>query len=314
MTGPTGARLFALALLLPALAACDGGTPLVIGGPGSGQGLFDRPRGIAAAHGRVAVLDCSGLLRRFTADGIPEAAFPVMPAGSRRGFPLGLLLRPDGGTLVVHTHESALVSYAPEGRETGRRGNGGVAEGELCMPQRAVEHGGEVFVSEFGYEECRRVQVFTPDGRFLRRIGGPGTEAVFARPMGLAVDRDGVLWVADSSHRLLRFDPASGRLLGALGGEGDGPGRLRWPTGVAALPGGGVVVAEAGNHRLQRFAADGAPRGTFGGPGAAPGEFRGPYDVALDAPFLFVADTENHRVQRFRLDSMRWESPAGEAP
>ncbi len=178
------------------------------------------------------------------------------------------------------------------------------------MPQRAVLREGEVIVSDFGYEPCRRVQVFTPEGRFLRRIGGPGTEAVFRRPMGVALDAAGVLWVADESGTLFRFDPATGRLLGTAASEGAEPGRTVWPTGIAALPDGGVVVCEAGNHRLQRFAADGKPLGVFGGPGAAPGEFRTPYDLAVDPPFLFVADTDNHRVQRFRLNAIPWKTGA----
>ena len=301
----------ALSLLLPLLPACDAAAPLVIGGPGSTPGRFDRPRGISARAGRIAVLDVSGRLQRFSFDGVLEREHPVMPAGSLRGFPLGLLLRPDGESLVVHTHEAALVRYAADGREISRWGVNGVKDGEFCMPQRAVEWNGKVFVSDFGYEECRRVQVFTPEGKFLRRIGGPGTESVFQRCMGLAVDIAGVLWVADESHRLYRFDAATGRPLGALGKEGDGPREMRWPTGMAALPNGGVVICEAGNSRLQRFDGAGKSLGVFGGPGALPGEFRGPYDLAVDPPWLFVADTDNHRVQRFRLDAIPWAPPGG---
>ena len=182
---------------------------------------------MAAAGGILAVIDTSGDLRRFTSEGIPDGRHPVMPPGARRGYPLGLLLRPDGSTLVVHTHEAALVTYDREGRERARIGNGGVREGEFCMPQRAVVSGGRYVVSEFGYEECRRVQVFSPDGTFLRRIGGPGTDAVFERPMGLAVDEAGVLWVADAAHFLWRFDLDSGRLLDRIGGEGGGAGGTR---------------------------------------------------------------------------------------
>lgn len=299
--------------LLALASACAPPPPLVIGGPGSDPGRFVRPRGVAASAGRVAVLDTTGRLQRFGPDGALEAHHPVMPPGSVRGFPLGLLLRPDAASLVVHTHESALVAYDAKGKETSRRGNGGVKDGEFCMPQRAVEWKGEVYVTDFGYEPCRRVQVFAPDGRFLRRLGGEGTDTVFQRPMGLAVDAGGVLWVADASNRIFRLDPATGRALGTVGSEGDCPGRLRWPTGLAALPGGGVVACEAGNHRLQRFDAEGRSLGTFGTCGSAPGEFRGPYDLAVDPPWLYVADTENHRVQRFVLDRIPWKAPAAEA-
>jgi DNA-binding beta-propeller fold protein YncE len=297
--------LLLAALLLPACGS--GGAPLVLGRPGLGPGEFDTPRGLAAAGGRVAVLDRTGRLQRFTAGGVLERAHRVMPEEVRRGFPLGLVLDPDGSSLVVHTHDAALVRYDPSGRETLRWGSAGVGDGGFTMPQRACTAGGEVFVSDFGYEDAHRVLVFTPEGRFLRRIGGPGTGAVFRRPMGVAVDGEGVLWVADASHRLFRFEAASGRPLGTVGREGGGPGELRWPTGIASLPGGGVAVCEAGNHRLQRFDAAGRPRGTFGRNGGAPGEFREPYDLAADPPWLFVADTGNHRVQRLRIDAVPWQ-------
>lgn len=307
--------LFPILLLAPvSLAACeDRSAPLVIGRPGAGDGEFDTPRGISAANGAVAVVDKSGRVQLFSSDGTFLRAFPVTAPGARRGFPLGVLLEPGGGTVVVHTHDAALVRYGPDGKEVSRWGSNGVKDGELCMPQRAVVHGGEVFVSDFGYEQCRRVQVFAPDGRFLRRIGGPGTEAVFQRPMGVTVDGAGVLWVADESGRIFRFDPSSGRLLGTVGSAGRGAGQSTWPTGAAALPGGGVVVCEAGNHRLQRFDADGRSLGVFGRNGTGPGEFRTPYDLAVDPPWLFVADTDNNRVQRFRIDAIPWRPPGEEA-
>jgi tripartite motif-containing protein 71 len=290
------------------LAACEDAAPRILGRPGLADGEFDTPRGIAAAGGRVAVLDRTGRCQVFSPDGPFERSFRVVPEGARRGFPLGLLLDPSGAIRIVHTHDAALVLHGPDGREISRFGSSGLGEGEFTMPQRALLHGGEIFVSDFGYEDRHRILVFTPEGRFLRRIGGPGSGAALQRPMGLAVDETGVLWVADGSGKLFRFDARAGRLLGTVGREGSGPGELTWPTGLAAWPEGGVVVAEAGNHRLQRFAADGRSLGTFGRNGSGPGEFRTPYDCAVDGPRLWVADTDNHRVQGFRRDAIPWSA------
>jgi hypothetical protein len=283
-------------LLLLLLAGCeDPAAPLVIGRKGTFTGEFEAPRGIAASGDRLAVVDRSGRLQEFTADGAFVRAFPVMPEGSRRGFPLGVRFDGDG-FLVAHTHDAALVRYGAEGKEISRFGNEGVKDGEFCMPQRVVPFRGNLIVSEFGYAPCCRVQEFALDGKFLRRF--PGT---FHRPMGVAVDEAGILWVADTGGKVVRYEAATGRLLGPVADP------VVWPTGVAALPGGGVVVVEAGNHRLHRFAADGRSLGTFGRNGSLPGEFNTPYDVAVAPPWIFVADTENHRVQRFRLDAIPWE-------
>jgi len=307
----------AFALALPSILApgCSRGpSPLAIGRPGRGPGELDRPRAVAAAGGTVAVLDLSGRLQRFSAEGAFLGEHRVSPPEARRGFPLGVLLLEGGDALVVHTHDAALVRYGADGREASRFGVEGLADGTFGMPQRACLHGGELLVSDFGHPPCRRVQAFTPDGRFLRRLGGPGTDAPFERPIGLAVDRAGVLWVADVAHRLYRMDPATGRVLGVVGREGVGAAELRWPSGVAAHPEGGVVVAEQGNHRLQRFDSSGASLGVYGSAGSGPGQFLGPWDVAVDPPWIFVADTDNHRVQRLRLDAVPWAPPGKEAP
>lgn len=300
----------ALALAAAALlAGCDGAPAVtVIGRPGINGGEFDRPRGIAASEGRIAVVDMTGRLQRFRGDGTLEVEVPVMPEGSLRGFPLGVLLRPDGGVTVVHTHEAGLVTYSPEGRETKRFGNYGVRTDEFCMPQRAVPVEDGFLVTDFGYLPCRMVKHVSPDGALLGTLGGPDTDAVFARPMGIAVTPDGsgrpAVWVADTSHHL--FVLREGVPSVVLGGEGDGVGRLRFPAGVAVHPDGGVVVCEAGNHRLQWFGPDGRSRGVFGRMGPAPGEFRGPYDCAVDGRWIWVADTDNHRVQGMDLDDVPW--------
>ncbi len=307
----------ALAWLLATLPACDvPPAPVILGRPGVIAGEFDRPRGVAAAAGRVAVVDMTGRVQRFRTDGTLEAVFPVMPEGSRRGFPLGILLHGDLSCTVVHTHEAALVEYDPAGRETARTGEFGVRPDQFCMPQRAVPFAGGLLVSDFGYEPCRVVKHRAADGTLAGTLGGPGTDAVFARPMGLAVtttagDPVPTVWVADTTHRIFRL--RGGRLLDVVGAEGARPGELRFPTGLAVHPSGGVIACEAGNHRLQWFGEDGRTRGVFGRHGTAPGEFRGPYDVAVDDGRIWVADTDNHRVQGFVLASLPWRTTE-EAP
>ena len=64
-----------------------------------------------------------------------------------------------------------------------------------------------------------RVQMFTPEGKFVLGIGGHGTEpGQFHRPHGMAMDSHDYLYVVDSSnHRIQKFaipapnHPKSGR-------------------------------------------------------------------------------------------------------
>ncbi|OPZ14613.1 MAG: NHL repeat protein [candidate division BRC1 bacterium ADurb.BinA364] len=65
----------------------------------------------------------------------------------------------------------------------------------------AVGPHGQIVVAEYG---ANRIQIFSPEGASLGAIGGPGSApGEFASPWGVAVDRDGAIWVADTlNHRM----------------------------------------------------------------------------------------------------------------
>lgn len=141
----------------------------------------------------------------------------------------------------------------------------------------------------------------------LLEFGQAGSgDAQFNEPRGLAVDKQGNIYVADSmNNRIEKFD-ASGKLAAKWGEKGDKPGQFQQPSGVAVAPDGTVLVADLWNHRIQAFDAAGVFRwavGTFGEskdqPTEHPLEFYGPRDVAVDAQGnIYVTDTGNKRVQK----------------
>ncbi len=141
-----------------------------------------------------------------------------------------------------------------------------------------------------------------PDGRLV--VGAPGTGAGYLRrPAGLAVDRDGNVYVADSlNHRVQKYGP-DGRYLATLGG----PQQFREPWGVAVDRDGNVYVADTWNHRIQKFdrsfkllAAWGSPVRQGGLPNPGPLELYGPRAIAIDGDGnLWVTDTGNSRVLKF---------------
>jgi thiol-disulfide isomerase/thioredoxin len=97
-------------------------------------------------------------------------------------------------------------------------------------------------------------------------LDGPGPQAWFAQPSGLAVDPSGDLWVADSETSALRrltvaedgsatVETAVGRGLFDFGfrdGAADAA-RLQHPLGVAVLPDGSVAIADTYNGAVRRF-------------------------------------------------------------
>jgi tripartite motif-containing protein 71 len=134
--------------------------------------------------------------------------------------------------------------------------------------------------------------------RAVEVIGEAGTRPCqFSAPTGLAVDRDGALYVVDSNNHRVQRIALNGDVL-VYGRPGNGPAQLWGAQSVAVHPGGQFFfVAEQGNNRVQCFHFNGQSRG------ALPG-FRAPSGVAFDAEgHLWVADTGNARVVRINVQN-----------
>jgi DNA-binding beta-propeller fold protein YncE len=94
-------------------------------------------------------------------------------------------------------------------------------------------------------------------------------DAQLRRPEGIAVDRDGNLWVADYGRdRVVKLSP-DGHLLLVVGDRGAGPGEFIGPKGVTVDPNTGrIYVADTGNGRIQRLFPDGTPDAIWLMPGS----------------------------------------------
>lgn len=147
--------------------------------------------------------------------------------------------------------------------------------------------------------------------------GGLATDARLRSPSGVASDKGGNIYVADTAnHRLRRIGP-DGRIdtiagTGEAGYSGDGnlalTAKLRSPMGVAVDGEGNVYFSDTGNHAVRRvtkagiidtIAGTGEP-GAAGDNGVAKrAQLNRPQGLAFDpAGWLTIADTENHRIAR----------------
>jgi sugar lactone lactonase YvrE len=153
---------------------------------------------------------------------------------------------------------------------------------------------------------------FNADGTLLTSFGA----GLFVVPHGLHVDRDGNVWVTDSSdgtnntpnkgHQVFKFS-SNGRLLmtlGKAGVAGAGPDTFNRPSDVLVAPSGDIFVADGhggnSNARIVKFSSDGRFIKAWGAQGTAPGEFNVPHSLAMDSQGrLFVADVQNQRIQIF---------------
>ena len=131
-----------------------------------------------------------------------------------------------------------------------------------------MERGGSVLVSDSDNHSVRRVsphgQVTTVAGNgALGFADGVGDAARFTHPNGIEVDRQGLIYVADTNNHCIRtVQPADGTV-STLCGKGkeagcvNGPAakaRFRLPTGLALDTSEDLIVAEGNTSSLRKVA------------------------------------------------------------
>ena len=161
------------------------------------------------------------------------------------------------------------------------------------LPGIAVDVNGEIYRSD---PRTRAVIKRCCDGSESPLVCEHG---VFARPAGLALDRRGLLYVADpAARRLVVVLPDDGSVAGVV------VGKLKEPVDVAVTPEGTIYVADRAAGLIVRFnsrferCGDFVPRGLTGLP-----ETPAPIGVAIDADgAILVVDASHPRLLRFAPD------------
>jgi DNA-binding beta-propeller fold protein YncE len=296
-----------LALCALALAGCDlkrsSEPDRVWGVHGVKFGHLYKPRAAAFdVENHLYLADLTDRIQVFDRDGEYLRGWRT-PQFNVDG-PSGLTVDRNGRLLVADTHFYRVLVFSGAGDLLFQIGDGvqGTTPGRFGYPTDVViDRVGNFYVAEYGDND--RIQVFTPEGVWIRQWGGHGYEpGEFLKPRALAIDENERLYVADScNHRIQVFDK-DGKLLKLWGSRGDGAGQMCFPYDLAIGPDHCVYVCEYGNHRVQKFSSDGASLAVWGSAGRGPGQLYNPYALAVDnLGYVSVVDSNNHRVQRFRL-------------
>jgi DNA-binding beta-propeller fold protein YncE len=147
--------------------------------------------------------------------------------------------------------------------------------------------------------------------KLKRKMGTTGknheltTPGDFAKPTGVAVDKEGNLYVADTLNDRIEVFDADGLFIRTWGKNGDGPGYFARPKGVAIDSDGHVWVADGMQDRVQVFTNEGQLLIAIGGHGILPGQFQGLVNVASDTKRnrIYTSEIYPGRVQEFRYVS-----------
>ncbi len=190
-------------------------------------------------------------------------------------------------------------------------GQAGSDPGQLKSPRGiALAPDGSIYVADAGNN---RIEHFAADGTFLKAWGSYGTSSdtatapngTFNEPWGVAVDKDGYVYVADTwNYRIQKFT-ADGQFVTSWGsfGQADQPDALYGPRDLAFDAQGLLYVADTGNKRVVVFNPDGTYVTQFGTSGIDPGQFDENVGIAItSSDVIYIADTWNQRVQALTLD------------
>ena len=177
--------------------------------------------------------------------------------------PRAIATAPDGSMFVADSRNHRIVHLDAQGLFLNAFGSyGNVSEGNapggfFNEPWGvAVGPDGNVYVADTWNH---RIQVFTPEGGFLRLWSSfdvNGLPDGFWGPRGIAVDSSGRVFVTDTGkQRVVVFD-TNGNYLTQFGSIGMDAGNLDEPVGIAIGSDGNIFIADTWNYRVQVFEPD----------------------------------------------------------
>ncbi|MGW3208645.1 NHL domain-containing protein [Streptomyces sp. NPDC001135] len=263
----------------------------------------------------------------FVADGGPAV-------GTKLYNPYGVAVDGAGNLYIADVSNHRVRKVTPNGTITTVAGNGQagfVSDGGPAVATKlgspygvAVDGAGNLYIAEYSNHRVRKV---TPNGTITTVAGngqagfvsdgGPAVATKLHYPIGVAVDREGNLYIADYyNHRVRKVTPNG--IITTVAGNGQagfvsdgGPAvatKLHYPWGVAVDQDGNLYIGDRYNHRVRKVTPHGvittvAGNGIAGyvadgGPAVAT-SLHYPSHVAVDgAGNLYIGDGHNHRVRK----------------
>ncbi|MYN19487.1 gluconolaconase [Rugamonas sp. FT107W] len=309
------------------------------GMPGANNGRgrstrFADPFGVAVdSAGNVYVADGgdNNRIRKIAPDGTTTTLAGAVEgyaegAGKAAAFntPSGLAIDAAGNLYVADTGNNAIRKITPDGTVSTLAGDGlaGDKDGRGAAAQFngpvgvAVDAAGVVYVADTYNDRIRRIApngdvTTVAGGRRAGDVDGPGAQAQFNGPTGLALGAAGELYIADTGNHAIRKLGKDGSVSTvAQAKDGDRSPPLESPIGLARTADGFLYVTSNAHGRLAQITpagevlaledVDHPAQPGYGADGGV--RFYAPRGLALARDgSLYVADSATFRLHRVAL-------------
>lgn len=266
---------------------------------------------------RKIVLSTGAVTTFAGSPGIPGAINAQGTAASFR-YPVGIARDTAGNLYVADSGNYLVRQITPSGVVStiaGRVGvngwiDGGLNAGELSNVQGVAydSTANYLYIADTGNHLVRRVvlssntlETVAGDNFIIGSADGNADTAYFNAPCGIAVDRNGVVWVADRNNHNIRQvleDGTTTTVGGVAGSSGAQDGnsftaRFNSPSSIVIDGSGNLIIAEAGNGSIRKLNASTWVTSTISSK-----TLFSPRGVALDGGNIYVTDTAIHAIRK----------------
>jgi len=217
--------------------------------------------------------------------------------------PLDLDVSSDGRVYIADSGNFQVKVFDTTGRYLFSFGSKGKNPGQFLAPVGIAVGAKSLYVAD---STSMRIQEFDLNGNYLKDVL---TSAVLKktgaiRPVGLALDLKGNLYLTDIfSQRVVELSP-SGDVLLNIGRSGNQPGQFLYPNSIAVDNAGNIYVSDSNNTRIQVINPQGSVTQTYGPKQKLDVAFGLNRGVEVDRQNrLYVVDTFNNKISVIQPDA-----------
>ena len=287
---------------------------------------------------KIRMISSAGIITTIAGTGTAGSTGDGGPATSALlSSPRGVSVDSNGNVLIADTANNKIRKISTSGIITtiagtgtaGSTGDGGRATSALLSVPFGIAvdtNGDNVYIADYGNQKIRMIStagiITTIAGTGTAGStgdGGRATSALLSGPRGVAVDTNGIVYVADGSNHKIRKISTAGIITtiagtgtaGSVGDDGSATSALlNIPFGITVDTNNNLFIADYGNQKIRMISTAGiittiVGAGTAGSTGdggrATSALLSGPRGVLVDSyGIVYVSDGVNNKIRMTR--------------